>query len=181
MSIYDVGTTPEIMFKMRSSADHLSAVTTGTPVVNIRKANGSWTTATNAATHTSFGWWRLILTSTETNTSGDLIFYITLTGADPKDIKLHIRDLVTQADVEAASVAALDVTMAEPPPGPLPVLASPKRVLQEKYKEMRNKLVIDATTGTAIKSVYQDDDTTVAYRQEVTVVGAVTTRSKASA
>ena len=72
-------------FKLVSSTDHLSAKTSASPTVNISKAGGAFATSTNAAVEIANGWYKVTLTTTETNTLGDLAFYITASGADDTD------------------------------------------------------------------------------------------------
>lgn len=73
------------MFKLISSTDHISLKTGVSPVVNISKAGGAFGAAGGTVTEVSNGWYKVALTTTDTNTLGDIAFYITGTGADDTD------------------------------------------------------------------------------------------------
>jgi hypothetical protein len=73
------------MFFMVSSTDHLAAKTAAAPVVNISKAGAAFAGAAGAVTEISNGWYKVALTTVDTNTLGDLAFHITGTGADDAD------------------------------------------------------------------------------------------------
>jgi hypothetical protein len=71
------------MFFMIDSTDHVSGKTGLTPSVSISKAGGSFASAGGTVSEVSSGWYKIALTSTDTNTLGDLAFQCTATGADP--------------------------------------------------------------------------------------------------
>lgn len=79
-------------FKMIDSADHFSKKTGLTCTVNICKSGGSFATSTNAVSEIANGWYKLTLTTTETNTPGDLLYYITASGADDTDFMDQVTD-----------------------------------------------------------------------------------------
>lgn len=72
-------------FFIVSSSDHLSAKTGAAPVVNISKAGGAFGAAGGAVTEIANGWYKVALSTTDTNTLGDLAYHITGTGADDTD------------------------------------------------------------------------------------------------
>lgn len=73
------------MFKMIDSADHISKKTGLTCTVNLSKAGGAFGAAGGTITEVANGWYKIALTTTDTNTLGDLAYYITATGADDTD------------------------------------------------------------------------------------------------
>lgn len=87
-------------FKMVASSDHLSLKTSAAPVVNISKAGGAFAAAAGTVTEISAGWYKCALTTADTNTLGDLAFYITGTGADDTDFV----DQVVKWDKGIASI-----------------------------------------------------------------------------
>ena len=89
-------------FKMISSTDHFSLITGSAPVVNISKAGAAFAAAAGAVSETSAGWYRVALTAADSNTLGDLSFYITGTGADDTDFV----DQVIALDFAVANVPA---------------------------------------------------------------------------
>lgn len=74
-------------FIMVDVADHLSPKTGITPTVNISKAGGSFAAAGGVVAEIANGWYKITLTTTDTNTLGDLAFHITGTGADPTQFR----------------------------------------------------------------------------------------------
>src|SRR5712691_10967111 len=85
MATLKQSTTYTRMFKMIDSADHFSKKTGLTCTVNISKAGDSFAAAGATITEVANGWYKAALTTTDTNTLGDLAYYITATGADDTD------------------------------------------------------------------------------------------------
>ena len=63
---------------------------TPVPVVKISKNGGSFATTTNAATEISDGWYKVTLTTTETNTNGSIAIFATATGCDRWNDKVYV-------------------------------------------------------------------------------------------
>lgn len=70
---------------MIDSSDHLSKKTGLTCTVNISKAGAAFGAAGGSVTEVANGWYKVALNTTDTNTLGDLAYYITATGADDTD------------------------------------------------------------------------------------------------
>jgi len=87
-------------FLLVDETDDETAETGLSPTVYISKAGGAFATTTNSATEISVGWYKVTLTTTETNTDGELILYATGTGADIWRTKY----LVYTPDTSAVSV-----------------------------------------------------------------------------
>lgn len=85
MAVIKQSTAYTRLFKMISSTDHLSLKTAASPVVNLSKAGAAFGAAGGTITEIANGWYKIALTTTDTNTLGDLAFYITGTGADDTD------------------------------------------------------------------------------------------------
>lgn len=99
------------MFKMIDSADHFSKKTGLTCTVNISKAGGAFAAAGGTVTEVANGWYKIALTTTDTNTVGDLSFYITATGADDTDFvdqvsAVSLDDIAAYIDTEVAAIKA---------------------------------------------------------------------------
>jgi hypothetical protein len=75
------------MFLMVDAADHISAKTGLTVTVTLSKAGGSFAAAGGTVTEVANGWYKIALTTTDTNTLGDLAYHCTGTGADPTDFE----------------------------------------------------------------------------------------------
>lgn len=70
---------------MVDSTDHISAKTGLTVTVTVSKAGGAFGAAGGTITEVSSGWYKIALTTTDTNTLGDLAYHCTSTGADATD------------------------------------------------------------------------------------------------
>lgn len=111
MAFYKQSTAYTRTFKMIDSADHLSKKTGLTCTVNLSKAGAAFAAAGGAVSEVANGWYKVALSTTDTNTLGDLSFYITASGADDTDFvdQVVARDL---ADLcfPTTSGRSLDVT-----------------------------------------------------------------------
>ncbi len=85
MAILKQSTAFTRMFMMIDSADHVTGKTGLSPTVTLSKAGGSFAAAGGTVTEVSSGWYKIALTTTDTNTLGELAFHVTGTGADPTD------------------------------------------------------------------------------------------------
>ncbi len=99
MAFYKQSTAYTRMFKMIDSADHFSKKTGLTCTVNLSKAGAAFGAAGGSVTEVANGWYKVVLNTTDTNTVGDLAFYITATGADDTDFidQVWVRDLADLA------------------------------------------------------------------------------------
>lgn len=71
---------------MTDSADHVSGKTGLTLTITASKDGGAFASISPTVTELSNGWYKLALTTSHTNTVGDLALHITATGADPTDV-----------------------------------------------------------------------------------------------
>jgi hypothetical protein len=88
------------MFKMIASSDHISAKTTASPVILLSKAGGAFATAGGTITEVSNGWYKIALTTTDTNTTGDLAYYITGSSADDTDFVDQVGDNYVTSNIK---------------------------------------------------------------------------------
>jgi hypothetical protein len=85
MGLLKQSTARNRMFLMVDSTDHLTGKAAASPVVTLSKDGGAFAAAGGAITDRGSGWYSIALTTTDTNTVGDLAFHVTGTGADPTD------------------------------------------------------------------------------------------------
>jgi len=85
MALLKQSTTYTRAFLMVLSSDHVSAATGKTVTVNLSKAGGSFAAAGGTITEVANGWYKIALTTTDTNTLGDLAFDCTATSCDNTD------------------------------------------------------------------------------------------------
>lgn len=119
------GTTPTLMFLMVDSTDDETAKTGLTVTAQISKNGGTFTNTTNAVTEVSNGWYKVVLTATETNTNGPLAIRANGTAADewrdlhevvPVPNNISTSDVLTQvasalATYDAPTKAELDAAV----------------------------------------------------------------------
>lgn len=98
-----------ITFLLVTTDDYVTAATSKSPTVTISKNGGAFAAITNSVTEIGSGWYKFTLTTTETNTEGDLIVNATATGCAPwREKHQVIGDL---ADYIATDIgASLSVT-----------------------------------------------------------------------
>lgn len=99
MAFYKQSTAYTRTFKMIDSADHFSKKAGLTCTVSISKAGAAFAGAAGTVTEVANGWYKIALTTADTNTVGDLSFYITAAGADDTDFvdQVWVRDLADLA------------------------------------------------------------------------------------
>jgi hypothetical protein len=87
---------------MIDSSDHITGKSGLTLTITVSKDGGAFATITPVVTDLGTGWYNLALTTTHTNTLGDLCLHVTGTLADPTDV----RDQVV-VDLPGATVASV--------------------------------------------------------------------------
>jgi hypothetical protein len=155
-----VSTAYTRMFFMVDSADHLSAKTGLTVAVTLSKAGGAFGAAGGTVTEVSSGWYKIVLTTTDTNTAGDLAYHCTSAGADPTDFV----DQVASAITPLASTVIADAIFNRATSnfqGTAPALSLGAAVIAATHMSS-----VDA--GTGVLTIYQTDDTTPFKTRTVT-------------
>lgn len=102
MTLLKQSTIRNRAFKLVSSTDHISAKTGASPTVNLSKDCAAFGAAAGAVTEIANGWYKVALTTVDTNTLGDLAFYITASGADDTDFADQV-----VVDLPGATVASV--------------------------------------------------------------------------
>lgn len=77
-------------FFMVDSTDHITGKAGLTPTVTLSKNGAAFAAAGGSVTEISSGWYYLALSTTDTNTIGDLAVHATGTAADPTDFSVRI-------------------------------------------------------------------------------------------
>ena len=94
MAAYPQSQTYTRTFYAYSSTDHVSAATGVTITMELSKAGGAFSAAGGTITEVANGLYKIALTTTDTNTLGDLSFYGTGTGMDPVKFTDQVIDAV---------------------------------------------------------------------------------------
>jgi len=99
---------------MTDSADHVTGKTGLTLTITAGKAGAAFASISPTVTERGSGWYSAALTTSHTDTNGDMAFHITGTGADPSDLVVQIRANVLGDTLPASiqSVAAGAITAA---------------------------------------------------------------------
>lgn len=94
------GTASNLMVFMASITDHVAGATGLTLAIAASKDGAAFASITPPVTERGNGWYALALTTSHTDTLGDLAFHLTAAGADPSDLVARI-----VANVEADTFA----------------------------------------------------------------------------
>lgn len=86
MRIFTQSTARNVMVLMVQSADHVTGATGLTLTVTASKDGGAFGSISPTVTERGNGWYSLALTSSHTDTLGDLALQITGSGADPSSV-----------------------------------------------------------------------------------------------
>lgn len=95
---------------MTDSSDHVTGKTGLTLTITLSKDAGAFASITPTVTELASGWYKLALTTSHTDTLGDLALHITATGADPCDLLCRVV-AVDHADAAAFGLSRLDATV----------------------------------------------------------------------
>lgn len=127
---------------MIDSADHFTGKTGATVTVSISKAGGAFAGAAGAVSEIGNGYYKIALTTADTNTLGDLAFRCTAAGCDDTGFVDQI--------VDPAALLKLDWTT---------ITGEAARSALNALRVLRNRWAISGTTRT----VYKEDDSTSAW------------------
>ena len=172
-----------VMMKVYLSSDHVSPGTALTMAVVISKAGGAFgnpSAGASNATEVSNGWYKFALSTTDTNTVGDLVVRLTGTSADDSERVLQVVDantgglgaLPAVAAGSAGCVMTTTSTLAEAYPG----VGGNATIAQLLY-EMAQNLAQFAISGTTI-TVYKRDGVTTAETYTLDSSTSPTSRSR---
>lgn len=160
-----LSTAVDVTILMIDSADHITGKTGLSAGLTIYAAKAAGTPATITPTVTELdatnvkGIYKLALTTTHTNTLGELQLHITATGADPADLKWQVTS-VLPGDAVGIADALLDRDMSLGTDSGSSSVRTPRQAL----RTIRNKVSVAAGTLTVTK----EDDTTSSWTAAVT-------------
>lgn len=86
MRIFTQSTARNVMVLMVQSADHVTGATGLTLSISLSKDGGAFSVIAPTVTERSNGWYSIALTTSHTDTLGDLALQITASGADPSSV-----------------------------------------------------------------------------------------------
>lgn len=91
---------------MTDSTDHVTGKTGLTLTVTASKNGAAFASIAPTVTELATGWYNVALTTSHTDTLGDLLLHITATGADPSDVREQVVAGLPGESVAVASIAA---------------------------------------------------------------------------
>lgn len=94
-------TRHNVMVLLVSSTDHVSAVTGATLTITASKDGAAFASISPVVTERGNGWYSLALTTSHTDTLGDLALHVSAAGADPLDMVLLVEAGAMDADVSS--------------------------------------------------------------------------------
>jgi hypothetical protein len=104
------GTAANVMVLMVDSLDHVTGKASLTLAITASKDGGAFASITPTVTERGSGWYALALTTSHTDTLGDLALHITATGADPTDLLCRVV-AVDHADAAGFGLSRLDAAV----------------------------------------------------------------------
>ena len=106
MRLLKQSTGRNVMIFMTDSADHVSGKTGLTLTITASKDGAAFASISPTVTERSNGWYSAALTSSHTDTLGDLVLHVTATGADPTDLACQVVAGSLDADVSSRLASA---------------------------------------------------------------------------
>jgi|SRR5215471_19935680 len=182
MATLKQSTTYTRVFLMVQSSDHISALTGASPSVNLSKSGGAFAAAGGTVTEISSGWYKVALTTTDTNTVGDLAYHITAASGDPTDFSDQVSATIlgdsvtvgtnndktgyalTSGERTSVADALLDRDMSTGTDSGSPSV----RTVRQALRFNRNKVSVAAGTMTVTK----EDDSTASWTATLTTDAA---------
>jgi hypothetical protein len=83
-------TARNLMVFLTDATDHVTGLTGATLTVTLSKNGTAFGSITPTVADCGYGWYSLALTTSHTDTLGDLVFHITASGADPIDLREQV-------------------------------------------------------------------------------------------
>jgi hypothetical protein len=99
-------TTRNLMLFLTASSDHVTGLTGATLTITLSKNGAAFGAITPTVTERGDGWYSLAMTTSHTDTLGDLVLHITAASADPIDLREQVFALLPGDSVVVASIAA---------------------------------------------------------------------------
>lgn len=91
MRVLKQSTAYNLAIFMTDSSDHVSGKTGLTLTITASKDGAAFSSISPTVTELANGWYKIALTSSHTDTVGDLALHVTGTGADPTDLAMQVR------------------------------------------------------------------------------------------
>ena len=188
-------TARNLLVFMTQSADHVTGLTGATLTITASKDGGAFASISPTVTERGNGWYSLALTSSHTDTLGDLAVHVTAASADPTDLVRQVvaglpgeavslsSDAVNSSSLAASAVTEIQAGMATS----AEVLAVPTaaenadallarniaggsnggRDVTSALRVLRNRVDLTPAGAPTVATVYAEDDTTPVWTATV--------------
>jgi len=98
MRLLNTSTSVNVMVFMTNQSDHTTGLTGATLTITASKNGGAFGSISPTVTERGSGWYSIALTTSHTDTAGDLVLHATATNADPLDLLLNVGFSSTMLD-----------------------------------------------------------------------------------
>ena len=105
-------TARNLMVFLTDSTDHVTGLTGATLTISLSKDGAAFASITPTVTERGDGWYSLAMTTSHTDTLGDLVLHITAASADPIDLREQVFALLPGDAVTVGSIGANVITAA---------------------------------------------------------------------
>lgn len=188
-------TARNLLVFVTDSTDHVTGLTGATLTITASKDGAAFASISPTVTERGNGWYSLALTSSHTDTLGDLAVHVTATSADPTDLVRQVvaglpgeavslsADAVNSSSLAASAVTEIQAGMATS----AEVLAVPTasenadallarniaggsdggRDVTSALRALRNRIELTPSGAPTTATVYAEDDATPAWTAAV--------------
>ena len=105
-------TARNLMVFLTDSTDHVTGLTGATLTISLSKDGAAFASITPTVTERGDGWYSLAMTTSHTDTLGDLVLHITAASADPIDLREQVFALLPGDAVTVSSIGTNVITAA---------------------------------------------------------------------
>lgn len=159
-------TARNLLVLVTDSTDHVTGLTGATLTITASKDGAAFASISPTVTERGNGWYSLALTSSETDTLGDLAIHIAASGADPTDVVRQVVAALPGEAVELASaelLAIADAILGRNIAGG----SNGGRDVTSALRALRNKVELTPSGAPTTATVYEEDDATPAWTATV--------------
>jgi hypothetical protein len=157
-------TARNLMVFLTDSADHVTGKTGATLSVSLSKNGAAFSSISPTVTERGDGWYNIALTSSHTDTLGDLVLRATASGADPIDLREQVFAGLPGESVTVSSIANDAITAAA-------VAASAVTEIQSGLATAADLTAVKTKTDSLAFTVAGQVDANIQYVNDVQVKG----------
>jgi hypothetical protein len=157
-------TARNLMVFLTASSDHVTGLTGATLSITASKDGGAFASISPTVTERGDGWYSISLTTTNTNTLGDLVLHITATSADPIDLREQVYASLPGDSVTVSSLGTDAITATS-------LATSAVTEIQSGLATSADLTAVKAKTDSLAFTVAGQVDANIQYVNDVQVIG----------